>query len=727
MEHDNYVSSSEQAGIELSEQTDEIVPNGANVDVTKEDQEDVKGNEEEDDVNDEQVGNIARGDNDVTFDDRGATKEDMMNGQTGDRDTGLEVEVNSLADSEKGIVKEESEHGDGGTEREGWDRKADFILACIGYAVGLGNIWRFPYLCYKNGGGAFLIPYVICLILLGIPMFYLEIGLGQYLQLGGLSVWQVVPAFKGVGYGSATIACILNIYYIVIISWVNVYLVFSFFPTLPWTVCDESWNDIYCYDSKTMNTTNNGTEFITGEYNNITIDITEGESPSVQFWNNFVLQISDGINDIDGVVWYLAISLFIAWLLTYACIVKGVKTTGKIVWFTTSFPYVVLTILLVRAVTLPGASDGIYFYLVPDLEKLLEAQVWVDAGSQIFFSLGIGFAGLISLGSYNKYNNNILIDTLIVCSVNCLTSFYAGFMVFGTLGYMAYDQGKEVSEVVEQGPGLTFVVVPTAIAEMPGAQFFAVCFFLMLLLLGLDSQFCVVEGFYTCISDEYPGFFRKHRAACLAVLCVIYYFLALPCITGAGMYFFELMNNYGAGGYVLLWSALWECIAICYGWGIKNFMRGLTDMLGYTPVFIWPACWCVICPVLLTAIFLFSFVSYSGAYYENYKYPLYGEVLGWLMAAVSMHWVLTYFIYFLTISPGSFKQRWITGLTTRPGLELKGQEPEEPEFVKVAIDSITENGPKGTYKSLESDTKESVTQNSHDNAAFEKNEVTTVL
>ncbi|XP_077980097.1 sodium- and chloride-dependent GABA transporter 1-like [Glandiceps talaboti] len=622
--------------------------------------------------------------------------------------------TNDDSDAEDDVEKGDDEKSGEEEDRGGWDSKADFILAVIGYAVGLGNIWRFPYLCYKNGGGVFLIPYTICLVLLGIPMFYLEIGFGQYLQVGGLSVWEVVPVFKGVGYGSATIASMLNIYYIVIIAWILVYLVASFSPTLPWSICDGWWNDIYCYDSKSMNTTNNGTQFLTGEYGNTTIAMADAEYPAEQFWDNFVLQISEGIHDFGGIVWYLALALVVAWLLTYLCIVKGVKTTGKIVWFTTTFPYLVMTILLIRCVTLPGAGDGIYFYLVPDWSKLFEAQAWVDAGSQIFFSLGIGFAGLISLGSYNPYNNNILIDTLVVCLVNCLTSFYAGFMVFGALGFMAWEQGKDVHDVVNDGPGLTFISVPTAIAEMPGANFWAILFFIMLLLLGLDSQFCVVEGFYTCLSDEYPRIFRKHRAKILALLCVIYYCLALPCISRAGMYFFTLMDGWGASGYVLLWAAMWECIAICYGWGVKSYMRGISDMLGHVPCYGWPACWMVITPLFLIFIQLFSFISYDGAHYEEYRFPIWAECLGWLMSAFSMHWVFTYSIYAMIVAPGSYKERLDTGLSPRPYLVLRGQDDDEL-IGKETEPVISTESHAGTFKTVGDDFRPS-----YDNEAYEQ-------
>uniref|UniRef100_A0ABM0MYG3 Sodium- and chloride-dependent GABA transporter 1-like n=1 Tax=Saccoglossus kowalevskii TaxID=10224 RepID=A0ABM0MYG3_SACKO len=536
---------------------------------------------------------------------------------------------------------------------------------------------------------AFLIPYTICLILLGIPIFYMEVGLGQYLGIGGISAWQIAPAFKGVGYASATIACMLNIYYIVIIAWSLIYLFFSFFPTLPWTLCDANWNDIFCYDYSYHNTTNNGTAFCTGPYNNVTINMTDSETPSEQFWNNAVLQISDGIHEIGSVIWYLALALFIAWALTYACIVKGVKTTGKIVWFTTTFPYVVLTILLIRACTLPGAEDGIYYYLVPDWSKLLEAQVWVDAGSQIFFSLGVGISSLISLGSYNPYHNNIVIDTLVVCTVNCLTSFYGGFMVFATLGFMAWTQGVEVEDVVDSGPGLTFITVPTAIAEMPGAQFWAVLFFIMLLLLGLDSQFCVVEGFYTCIADEYPKYLRSKRPLCLFIVCCVYYLLALPCITNAGMYFFTLMDGYGASGYVLLWVALWECIVISYVYGVKKYLKGMTHMLKSKPNWFWPACWCFISPCILIFIQLFSFLTYDGFMYgEDYTYPVWGEVLGWLMAAFSMHWILTYFIYAYIVSPGNYKERWHTMIHPRPWLNLRGLDDDIPDDYQPTKDAM---------------------------------------
>ncbi|XP_076342297.1 sodium- and chloride-dependent GABA transporter 1-like [Tachypleus tridentatus] len=122
-------------------------------------------------------------------------------------------------------------------ERWEWEGKLDFVLSSINYAVGLGNVWRFPYLCYENGGGAFLFPYLICLVLCAAPLFFLEVAIGQYLSVGGIGIWNLVPIFKGIGSVSMVIVCLYNIYYVVIIAWTLFYFVFSMTSPLPWESC----------------------------------------------------------------------------------------------------------------------------------------------------------------------------------------------------------------------------------------------------------------------------------------------------------------------------------------------------------------------------------------------------------------------------------------------------------------------------------------------------------
>uniref|UniRef100_A0A3Q3GS31 Transporter n=1 Tax=Labrus bergylta TaxID=56723 RepID=A0A3Q3GS31_9LABR len=271
-------------------------------------------------------------------------------------------------------------------ERETWTRQMDFIMSCVGFAVGLGNVWRFPYLCYKNGGGVFLIPYMIVVFVGGIPIFFLEIALGQFMKAGSINVWNIAPLFKGLGYASMVIVFFCNTYYIMVLAWGFYYLIKSFNATLPWSTCDNEWNTPSCLEIFRHQDCNNASLANTTISGNLT----------------FVLLFCSGwwFN------WELMLCLMAVWVMVYFCVWKGVKSTGKIVYFTATFPYVVLIILLVRGVTLPGAINGIMYYIKPDWSKLGEAQVWIDAGTQIFFSYAIGLGALTALGSYNRFNND---------------------------------------------------------------------------------------------------------------------------------------------------------------------------------------------------------------------------------------------------------------------------------------------------------------------------------
>ncbi|VDP69006.1 unnamed protein product [Schistosoma curassoni] len=133
--------------------------------------------------------------------------------------------------------------------RGGWNGKLEFVMTCIGYAVGLGNVWRFPYLCHKNGGGAFLIPYCLMLILLGLPLFFLEFAFGQFASLGPISVWNISPLFKGIGYAMVILSWILVVYYQIVVAHCLYFLCASFTSRLPWTDCDPSWSSPNCMDA----------------------------------------------------------------------------------------------------------------------------------------------------------------------------------------------------------------------------------------------------------------------------------------------------------------------------------------------------------------------------------------------------------------------------------------------------------------------------------------------
>uniref|UniRef100_A0A671QKU7 Transporter n=1 Tax=Sinocyclocheilus anshuiensis TaxID=1608454 RepID=A0A671QKU7_9TELE len=490
-------------------------------------------------------------------------------------------------------------------ERETWTRQMDFIMSCVGFAVGLGNVWRFPYLCYKNGGGVFLIPYVLFIFLGGIPIFFLEIALGQFMKAGSINVWNIAPLFKGLGYASMVIVFFCNTYYIMVLAWGFYYLIKSFNSTLPWSTCDNPWNTENCIEIFRHDDCQNGT-IGNSTFGNLTCE-------------------------------------------------------ELIVYVTATFPYVVLIILLVRGVTLPGAYDGIMYYVKPDWSKLGEAQVWIDAGTQIFFSYAIGLGALTALGSYNRFNNDCYKDAFVLALINSGTSFFAGFVVFSILGFMASEQGVDISKVAESGPGLAFIAYPKAVSLMPVAPVWAALFFVMLLLLGLDSQFVGVEGFVTGILDLFPGkyYMRYQREIAVAICCLLCFIIDLSMVTQGGMYVFQLFDYYSASGMTLLWQAFWECVVVAWVYGADRFMDDIARMIGYRP-FPWMKwCWSIITPCVCMGIFLFHLLNYKPLTYNNvYVYPWWGEVIGWCLALSSMLCIPVSLLYKLAGAKGTFRERW---------------------------------------------------------------------
>ncbi|XP_038054203.1 sodium- and chloride-dependent creatine transporter 1-like isoform X2 [Patiria miniata] len=603
---------------------------------------------------------------------------------------------NDVGEDREGSANSADDSSETGSipERDNWTNKLDFLLSCIGYAVGLGNIWRFPYLCYKNGGGAFLIPYFLCLLVSGIPMFLLEVSLGQFMSRGCIMSWQICPLFQGVGYATTIVATLCNQYYIVILAWALYYFFKSMTLELPWATCGNTWNTDQCIESKEegskvecMNyTVVNGTNYtdymyalpdeFTEEVNltnfNETLlpdcaDVIGSRVSSVQeFWENKVLQLSGGLDEIGTLVWPLVLCLFLAWVLVYFIVWKGVKSSGKVVYFTATFPYVVLTIMLIRGVTLPGAGTGLLFYLRPDISRLKDAQVWIDAGSQIFYSYAVGFGTLTALGSYNKFHNNCYRDTLIVTAFNCCTSLYGGLVIFSVLGFMAYEQDVSVGEVAKAGPGLAFIAYPKAVSLMPAAPFWSFLFFFMILLVGLDSQFVAVEGLLTALVDIFPRQLSggRRREIFTLVICFAMFLAGLIFVTNGGMYVFKLYDHYSASYPLFLIGAV-EAAVIAWVYGANRFYDNLEYMIGYRP-FIWfKICWQFLIPLVALGILVFALVKHEPMEYNGYSYPLWGTLIGWALSVLSVILIPITCCVLLLRSKGSLRERWCILTTPR--------------------------------------------------------------
>uniref|UniRef100_A0A3P8YGU0 Transporter n=1 Tax=Esox lucius TaxID=8010 RepID=A0A3P8YGU0_ESOLU len=540
-------------------------------------------------------------------------------------------------------------------ERGHWNNKLEFVLSVAGEIIGLGNVWRFPYLCYKNGGGAFFVPYVIFFVCCGIPVFFLETALGQFTSEGGITCWRkCCPLFEGIGYATQVIVAHLNVYYVVILAWAIFYLFNCFTTELPWASCGHYWN--------------------TGEKSNESIHVVNYQQSGSMGWfliqcsvfpalvesiRRRVLGISSGIEHIGKLRWELAMCLALAWIVCYFCIWKGPKSTGKVVYVTATFPYFMLLILLIRGVTLPGAWEGIKFYLYPDVSRLSDPQVWVDAGTQIFFSYAICLGCLTALGSYNSYNNNCYRDCIMLCCLNSGTSFVAGFAIFSVLGFMALEQGVPIEAVAESGPGLAFIAYPKAVTMMPLSPLWACLFFMMLIFLGLDSQFVCVESLVTAVIDMYPETFRRgyRREMLILGLSICSFLLGLVMLTEGGMYVFQLFDSYAASGMCLLFVAIFESICIGWVYGSDRFYMNIEDMIGYRPAVFIKWCWMLLTPGICAGIFLFFLIKYKPLKYNNvYMYPDWGYGIGWMMALSSMVCIPLGIIVQLWKTPGTFSQ-----------------------------------------------------------------------
>lgn len=359
-------------------------------------------------------------------------------------------------------------------------------------------------------------------------------------------------------------------------------------------VC-KSVNTTYSFLNKTYCKTEDGGAIYLNNVINRTL-------ATYEYFNKYVLGVTEDITweNYGGIRWELVGCLLLAWIIGYLCVVRGVKTSGKAVYFTALFPYVVLTALVVQGAMLDGAIDGILLYITPQWDRLLEAEVWGNAASQTFYSFGIACGSLITLSSYSDFRNNCLKDALIVSAANAFTSVYAGFAIFSMLGYLANQMNVPLSEVASDGPGLAFIAYPEAILLLPISPLWSVIFFLMLFVLGLGSQFAGVEAISTTILDKWP-FLRQHHWKVTLAICSVCFILAIPMCYDGGVYLFTLME-WNTASWAILLIGLAEVIVPAWLYGCNIFIDHMETMnmkiFKFERIYWW-LCWVVITPLTL--------------------------------------------------------------------------------------------------------------------------------
>jgi len=417
--------------------------------------------------------------------------------------------------------------------REHWASRKAFILAAIGSAIGLGNIWRFPFKCYDNGGGAFLVAYLIAMLTAGIPLLILELSLGHRFKLAApLAFSKIKKKFEWVGWWAVLVGFMITTYYAVVMAWGLNYTIFSF---------SRGWG---------------------------------GDTASF-FYDQF-LGLTDSPFHLGGVRIPIVIALIVSWILIVGAIWKGAKTVSKVVYLTVFVPWLLLILFVVRGVTLPGSVQGLIYYLQPHFEKLLDPSVWIAAYGQVFYSLSIGFGIMIAYASFLPKNADIINSSLIIALSDGATAFVGGFAVFGSLGYYAQMTGQAVTDVLKGGPGLAFVTYPEIINNLPLPRVFGILFFLMLLTLAVDSAFSLVEAVASSVRDKFNWGHVKSNF----VVAIVAFLIGILITTGAGLYWLDIIDKwlevFGLSAIVLV-----ECIVL--GWlfnleKLRNYANAYSEV-----------------------------------------------------------------------------------------------------------------------------------------------------
>ena len=406
------------------------------------------------------------------------------------------------------IISEKKEH---------WDSRFAFIMAAVGSAVGLGNVWRFPFVCYKNGGGAFLIPYFVALFTAGIPLMILEFSVGHMLRGPPPECFKKIgKKLEWIGWWTTLIPFIVASYYVVVMAWCFSYMIYS-------------------------------------------VDLRWGADAGNFFLNTF-LGATTGPFVIGGFRIPVILGLLAIWTSIFLILYKGVKRIGKVVAITVPLPTILLIILTVRGLTLPGAMQGVSYYLTPDFSKLLHGDVWLAAYAQVFFSLSLAQGILITYASFLKKKSDITNNAFIASLADAGTSFLAGFTVFSVVGYLALSKGVGIEKLGIAGPYLTFITYPTAISLLPfAASVFGIMFYIALLTFGIDSAFSMIEPITVGINTKW----RISKTKSTAIICMLGFFASLIFTTGSGLHWLDIVDHFIAN-FGLVIVGLIECVAFGY-------------------------------------------------------------------------------------------------------------------------------------------------------------------
>ena len=423
--------------------------------------------------------------------------------------------------------------------REQWGSRLGFILAASGSAVGLGNIWKYPHMAGENGGGAFTIVYLICILIVGLPIVIAEFVLGRKTQLSPVGAFEKISPksnWKWVGILGVASAFVILSFYGVVGGW-----------TLKYTLIS-----------------------LTGGFTKL----AGNPDMSGSLFNSFIT------GSLAPVIWQIIFMAF-----TIFVIVQGVKG-GIEKWTKIMMPaiLVILIVLMIRGLTLPNGMQALDFLFKPKFEDLTASSIVLALGHS-FFTLSLGMGTMITYGSYLRRDQNLLSSALWIILLDTLIAMMAGVAIFATVFAMGADPGA--------GPGLIFVVLPTIFPKIAGGAVWGTLFFFLLFMAALTSAISILEVITAYFIDE-KGWTRKKATIIFgSVITIVGAFCSLSMgsfnITSfLDMSFFDVMD-YLSSKYMLPIGGMLTAVFVLYRWGISNFIAEMVvgmDNQNVNPVFV---------------------------------------------------------------------------------------------------------------------------------------------
>ncbi|GIU30976.1 transporter [Shewanella schlegeliana] len=490
-------------------------------------------------------------------------------------------------------------------QREQWNSRTGFILAAVGSAIGLGNIWRFPYMAYENGGGAFFIPYLFAMLTAGIPFMIMEFSLGHKYRGAAPKIFAQLGKSLGfrlewLGWFQVFIAAVIAIYYVAIIGWAISYFTFSI---------SQSW----------------------------------GTDTNAFFFNEY-LQLGDNSpTKLGSIQFHIAIPMAIAWSITTLAVYSGVKggieRASKIMM---PLLFIMVLLFIARIIFLPGALEGLNYLFRPDFSMILDARVWSAAYGQIFFTLSVGFAIMLAYSSYLPEKSDINNNAFMTVLINCGFSILGGIMIFSVLGYMSEEQAKPITDVVSSGVGLAFVTIPAAINLLPAPYILGPLFFLALVVAGISSHISIIEAVVSAVIDKLS--ISRKKAALL--VCGTGFILSMAFSSNGGLLLLDLID-YFINNIALLSSCLIELVILAWLFRIAD-IRDYANRCSEFSIGKWAEiCLRFICPIMLAIILVKNLINTLANGYGDY--PIVDQLfLGWGLVASML-----FFAIFISVISGN--------------------------------------------------------------------------